>query len=1235
MPMSSAEIAMQAMMAHQQFAMMNSSFGASDRAAGFGMNAVQNVGAPMMKGGMAMLGLDPMMLGLSAGASAFMGKGAFGALTGGAGLGLAGSMGVAAGVALPLAVGGLGAGYMGSQMMHGAQQQQQLNATLAQTFAFPNQYGRRGFSRGDTSQIGAQMREMAHEVGPGGELTSMRELTEIAGKMGQMGMGRGVRDAQEFNTKFKELIKTVKVVATEMNSSLSQAMEFMQSSKSSGIFRQMDQVKFAKGVQSTAVASGLATSEVAAMGNIGAQISRAYGGLGRQGAMGGMRALGQIGGALQTGALTEEDIYNSTGLTGAEGRQAMASNMMSQTGSFLKSGKGRWMLASMADANGNIDEAAVQQYMMGTAGVGQTRGMAGKHLGEVGRAGFIRNEGRLRGAVMERFGALAPTIALQGWASQRGIDINTMDDRTMLFAQRQLGMGRDQMDDAIKMAQDLPRSMQMQQQQEASAAYGKRIGTDQKTRGIEGAKRKFELAKEKLNAGLQQAGADMYSDLSNIVDKWLDNWMGTAVPAVTENLSGIWRETLRGGAQSDARFHAVFGGGKQGDAVRSIVSKAGGSTMEELRGTSGRMTMEEFAGRNQDITSSFTNWLSGAGDTAKRLGRGGGYDSRIKAISGMETRTQQGRDAQQKALDTMLDEASSVQYALSSGVAAIEVEKGLSRKLLKEYSRGDLGRSGMGDRTDKMMEVLKREGEAGDKEAQAQLVALSKIKDPAERARYVAGMEKAMNIEGPNALTTLAEKTGDLAGATSERFKGMTGRDRDIAMGRAMRGKKGESGLGWGDYAVAGGLFAAGSLMGPMGVIAAGGYLLNKRYGSGGTAAEDRRDEAFSKYTRSEEGMRMLSGIASGDDDALKKAYELTASMGQDGVVGRDKLSDTELAKRDAAGIGLAFYENKDMFQDPDKYSAEERQRAVDDWRKRGGTGKTFEDMRASVGGAYSKLIEDQKANRARMQKELRSEGEFDARRLKSLGVMEKDLETGQYKITTASSAEFSKLGAQSMAAATTQMEMLNAMTRGDDEKVRELSVQKHDQLKGMTLDQLSQHVRASGDQQGAVMLSDAKRLNSLSRKQGSAIGIAAYMGVGGDTKREKRDLHTAYQKGDEEYIKELTRQTGLSFGDNQNFRKALEEARKGGKGSSVAVSTALEEAKKSDPKLAEAIEKRQDAKRSPEEKMVNELKLLNASMKNMTPEALAGAFTTAAGAIGKEIAAAIPGGNNNADGGK
>jgi hypothetical protein len=611
MPISSSEIAalnggyQQQTMSQMQYASsigqgniyggMQQGGGQADQMMSKGMNHAAGIGVPLAAAGMSLMGLDPFSIGLKAAGAAMPA------------MGLGGAAAVGAGVALPLMAGLGAAKYAGSQMMEGASQQSSLNNTLRGSFNFRNSAGGQGFQRQDMTEIGTMVRGMSEQFGSGGEITGFKELTTLAGKMGSMGFAQGVRDVKEFSSKFKEMVTTLKGMAKDLGTTLEGAMEFAQAAKGSGVFGMGNMAKFTGQVRGAAVSGGLAVSEVTGAASIGSQVARSIGGLGSQGAGAGIRTIGQIGNAQQMGVLSEKDIYNVTGLTGAEGRQAYAASSMQKTGEFLQTSKGRYTLAALAGKDGSLDEAGVQELLAGGMDIGETKRRAGEMKKNVGRANFIRNEGRLRGAAMERIGAFLPALQLKEWASGKGIDINNMDDRSMLFAQRQLHMGRDEVDQAVKMANALPQIAQRMQRSAEDDTYFQKLAQERKQQGIEGVQNRFDQAKEKINNKLQAAGQNLFNSGSEAIDRWLNKMTGTYEHAMTEKADNAFRAMGHGGASSKLDMAIYMGKGMGGGAERisaSAFNKGGaaGSLGAVLGGVS-RASEYKAAGYNISDTS--------------------------------------------------------------------------------------------------------------------------------------------------------------------------------------------------------------------------------------------------------------------------------------------------------------------------------------------------------------------------------------------------------------------------------------------------------------------------------------------------------------------------------------------------------------------------------------------------------------------------------------------------------
>jgi hypothetical protein len=755
--------------------------GFSQQLSGFGQYSPYGMNTGMQAGG--------MMLGAARGFGHAANAG-FAAAGIGAGMGVmaaGGGMLASTGVGIPIAAAGMVAGYAGSQMYGGMEQQFGLNHALRNSFAFRNSQGGTGFNTSQMGQIGGALREMSHQFGPGGEITSFNELSGLAAKMGQMNMAQGVRDVQTFTKKFKEMTDSLKAMAKDLGTTMEGAMEFANSAKQSGIFGMKGASNFTSMARATAVSGGLAMSEVTSAANIGSQISRSIGGLGRSGAIGGMRTIGQIGTAQQMGVLSEEDIYNVTGLTGAEGRQAFATSNMARTANFLKSGRGRRMLASMADKDGNLDQGALDQFMSGNMGVPNTMAESQKHLGQVGRANFIRNEGRLRGSALEKIGGFGDAMQMMQWAKSKGIDINDMDDRSMLFAQRQLGMGRDEADQAIKMAQAMPGILARQNEDASHDKIIQRAAQRRKTQGIEGVKNRFDQAKETINGHLEKMGQDIFNEGSNQIESFLNRLAGVYVQTTTADMQKLERAIKTGGStESTARRRALGqGAGGFGATARSRTS----NFAEFSRGSGG-----DFG---ESLGADFKSGRNFAGFTGLALGETGSF--LFQGESNMSKLKKQGYDL--SSISKL--PAGERDAALAKALGEIDsINKG-SDTVNREVMRASLGQGGewlsdaygsgrvKGKGKEEMMSYeaeLQRAAQGNNPGAKALLAQWKNAKgDPAKQASIIASSKAAQGI------TTGGLKADTDFGDSMSLSKFHSVGDRDLALGKALGAGKGPS----------------------------------------------------------------------------------------------------------------------------------------------------------------------------------------------------------------------------------------------------------------------------------------------------------------------------------------------------------------------------------------------------------------------------------------------------------
>lgn len=447
--------------------------------------------------------------------------------------------------------------HMIGQAMYGMQQQQMLDANMRQSFRFENGMGGRGFTQNQMQGIGQDLRSMAQQRGPGGETTNFEELGRLASNMGRMGMAEGVRSVKDFNEKFKQMLTSVKTIATELGTSLEEAQKVMASMKGSGVFS--GQGAMASNMRAGSLAGGVSISEMSGMALIGSQISRAYGGLGSSGAAAGVEALTQIGSARKAGVINEQDIYNVTGLTGASGRRAFAQQNLQGDAQFFKGGLGRRMLAAVSGKDGKLDEEDVQAFLSGDVGTGETMRRAHENLSGVGRANFIRNEGRLRGEAMRAFGGLGRAVAARNWLGSRGMDMNEMDDRSMLFFQRKFNVGRDEADNIIKMARNLDRIKVRRQQSAENDQYSRALDRSQRGQSATEVLRRGEMFRQGVNDQFRQFGANLYSDAGMALDEGMQKSMGGYLDMRRADLSGDINQVYRGGSAGESALKNTFG----------------------------------------------------------------------------------------------------------------------------------------------------------------------------------------------------------------------------------------------------------------------------------------------------------------------------------------------------------------------------------------------------------------------------------------------------------------------------------------------------------------------------------------------------------------------------------------------------------------------------------------------------------------------------------------------------
>jgi hypothetical protein len=840
------------------------------RVASFGHNAFGMAGAGMgMLGAAGSLGLigGPIGAGMAmldpVGLSMRAGMGAFGMAGGGLG-GLAAG-GLAAGaVALPMYAGAQWAGGLARNFMGGMQDQMALNSTLRQNFNFLGGQGAfgRGFNQSQMGAIGGMIsQELRSNV-----FTSAGELNGLIGGGAQMGMFSGVRDVQDFGRRFREMLNTLKSVQRELGGSLQEALQFVNQSRQAGIFQNADRMRFASTIREVSASTGFDQGQLMQMATQGAQISRAFGGNGNQGAFGALRGLSTVSSALQGGMISESMLSEATGgLTGSDAMQAFVGDMMQRTGQFSRRAMGRYSIFGMSNRSGTgLDEGALMRFQMGDIGVGELSRMAHGNVGHMGRARAINREGLLRGALMEQGGISGQIGMMRMMVGDRVMDQG--DDLASLVLQRRFRMNRPQ---AEMMTALMRNQGQIAQQEQFDRVDSSR---EQGMRNEIREHRSVDAFMRELGHGLsertgmtraRELGREFSTRLSSLAERAMND------------LLGITSESMSSTTRASFRRMSVGAGRSEDFAMMNLVASSGeGARMVSGRESFGRgllqtgLTVGERMERFGFDTSGFGGGMAG---TRRRTWAGshfgGGMIDRGAGLSSEE-----------------MESASRMMILASSGVVS-----GRSAELLSGLE-GNRGRT-----TAQIMRAMSAARGAGDESQFMSFLGGGGNADPTQSAAYAAYMAR----NGMTNPLTLSSSDMRMAGQGGGITLGMVGRDLLRGVGASIvAGATGGLGLlGVASSASQeGGLFRSEIYdhltQGDRGRMSAADY-----FASGGGAARDMRARAARGGGRAGEYSGRAADISSISGDVMR------TTMGRSDVraATAQLLSDDPTARANAA----------------------------------------------------------------------------------------------------------------------------------------------------------------------------------------------------------------------------------------------------------------------------------------------------------------------------------------------
>jgi hypothetical protein len=289
-------------------------------------------------------------------------------------LGMAATGGVVGGVGIPLAATWAmteAVSRAGEAVYTGAQEK------LTGTALMSSMGGQFGGNAGHGGGVGQMLGDVGRDVGK-----SVGQMADLTRDMDRMKMFQTTKDVKEFKERFKEIMSTVKEVAQTMQTSIDDALKMVGEMKTQGFYTTADIKAGALKQQARSSASGLGQGQLAAAGQFGSQYARALGMRGRFGSDFAQQQTSAVAYGLRQGFMSEEDIEERGGV------QAVGANLAATQMRFMKSSRGRVMIANMLGDGSDLDPTRVNNFLgKGMTLEGMVTGAAGRGLGTLSTAG--------------------------------------------------------------------------------------------------------------------------------------------------------------------------------------------------------------------------------------------------------------------------------------------------------------------------------------------------------------------------------------------------------------------------------------------------------------------------------------------------------------------------------------------------------------------------------------------------------------------------------------------------------------------------------------------------------------------------------------------------------------------------------------------------------------------------------------------------------------------------------
>jgi hypothetical protein len=559
------------------------------------------------------------------------------------------------------------------------------------------------------SGMADSMRQMSQDLG-----VSFEDVGRYAQQLDQQRVFQTAKDAKEFQTKFKSVMKAVKDIAKMTQSTVDDAMAMFSDLRQQGFYTTADIKAQAASTQAREMATGISGQTYSAIGQAGSQTARALGMRGRFGADLAQRSVAGVAMGVRSGAMNEEMVMEMGGT------EAVGMRLAQQQMQFLGTARGRAIIAATMGQGGAPDMNRLGKFLGGGMTMESlVSTAAGRGLGVLQQAGTS--------AAKEEFMPYASMAMVQMAAAQQKQLYGRTDQAGTIRMLGTMGMGRNEAQLMYQQAMGMGDQMQQELAAKATARTRAEVAAARKQRSISG----------NLRRGFQGAVTDPLQQTGGRIQETL----GMMYTDVMQGLGIQDREYSTGGELTRSAIMAMSSDFDLGDSaeVRELAERQAGRDLASGTAAVGGL---KFA----------LNPLATAGETASQAVAGG-------VIGGVFSGTAAGvRSGINKGIRVATGAASAEGMQILAG-------KGRRRSALSDLSGADLGEAERGAQFGRQLRLTEEKSASVALAASRGLlktpskfqVALANLRGGSAVRKL--GLEQAVQVYGAAGIESMTGKT--------------------------------------------------------------------------------------------------------------------------------------------------------------------------------------------------------------------------------------------------------------------------------------------------------------------------------------------------------------------------------------------------------------------------------------------------------------------------------------------